>query len=90
MYGHNSKLRNWWQTVRLIVWGPSASLLARDEELQMHVESMKQSGVELLACKKCADELGVSDQLAKLGVDVKYMGEPLTKILKDGERVLTF
>ena len=90
MYGHNSKLRGWWEKVRLIVWGPSAKLLAQDEELQMHVKAMITSGVEFSACKKCADELGVGHDLVRLGIDVKYMGEPLTEILKRGERVLTF
>ena len=90
MYAHNSKLRNWWQAVRLIVWGPSAKLLAEDTELQMQIESMREAGVSICACKKCADEFGVSENLSRLGVDVKYMGELLTDILKRGEKLLTF
>lgn len=90
MYTHNSKLRHWWKTVRLIVWGPSAKLLAEDPELQLHIESMLGAGVLICACKKCADELGVSESLSKMGIEVKYMGEPLTDILKSGEKVLTF
>ena len=90
MYTHNSKLRNWWKTVRLIVWGPSAKLLAEDPELQLHIESMIEAGVLVCACKKCADESGVAESLSQMGIDVKYMGEPLTEILKNGEKVLTF
>jgi hypothetical protein len=33
---------------------------------------------------------GVSDELRKLGIEVKYMGRPLTDILKQGWKVLTF
>ena len=90
MYGHNSKLRSWWDEVHLIVWGPSSKLLAEDGELQMHVEAMRKSGVTFSACKKCSDEYGVSEKLTELGVDVRYMGEPLTRLLKDGEKLLTF
>lgn len=89
MYGHNSKLRGWWEEVHIIVWGSSAKLLAGDAELQMHVESMTGSGVKFSACKKCTDEFGVSDTLLRLGVDVRYMGEPLTEILRSGEKLLT-
>ncbi len=48
-------------------------------------------GVRFEACKACADMYGVSDELSALGVDVKYMGEPLAKLLQDdGWDVLAF
>ena len=84
MYTKNSKLKGWWKDVRLIVWGPSAKLLAEDEELQSELRELKSAGVELLACKRCADNYGVSDSLAALGVEVIYMGEPFTGMLKEG------
>lgn len=89
MYTRNSKLKGWWEHVRLIVWGPSANLLANDEELQTQLEELKSAGVELLACKACADSYEVSDKLTELGVNVKYMGEPLTGYLKEGWAVLS-
>jgi hypothetical protein len=75
--------------VRLIVWGPSAKLLCEDKELQEHVGRMKDHGVELLACKACAEMYGVSEKLTELGVSVIYMGEPLTEMLKDGWATLS-
>lgn len=89
MYAKNSKLRKWWSNVSLIIWGPSGPLLVGDAELQKELQAMKEAGVELLACKACSDRYGVSDALIGLGVDVKYMGEPLTQILKAGTAVLT-
>jgi len=83
MYTLNSKKRGWWEEVTLVVWGPSSKLLTEDRELQAELEKMKQAGVELLACKACADGYGVSDALEGLGVTVKYMGEPLTGFLKE-------
>jgi hypothetical protein len=88
MYTFNAKRRNWWNDVRLIVWGPSSKLLAEDVELQTEVSKMREAGVILEACKACADRYGVSDDLAQLGIDVRYMGVPLTEYLKEGRNVL--
>ncbi|MDA8216557.1 MAG: DsrE family protein [Dehalococcoidales bacterium] len=90
MYTKNSKLRGWWDQVRLIIWGPSAELLAQDEGLQTELAVMREAGVELQACKSCSDRYGVSEKLAELGVDVIYMGVPLTEYLKGDWAVLTF
>jgi hypothetical protein len=46
---------------------------------------MKEAGVALFACKACADIYGVSDKLSSLGINVKYMGVPLTQYLKNKE-----
>ena len=90
MYTLNAKRRGWWKDVTLIVWGPSAKLLTEDSELQDRIEDMRTAGVVLLACKACSDSYGVSAGLEKLGVEVKYMGEPFTQILKDTyQRVIT-
>ena len=90
MYTLNGKLRGWWENVELIVWGPSAKLLSEDEELQEYVLKMIDRGVDLTACKACSDSYGVSEKLQGLGVDVKYMGQPLTKLLKEDCKILTF
>ena len=90
MYTKNSLLKGWWEQVRLVVWGPSSKLLARDSQLQEELKALAEAGVELTACKACADMHGVSDVLSGLGVEVKYMGQPLTEMLKTDWTVLTF
>jgi hypothetical protein len=91
MYTHNAKKQGWFGRVQLIVWGPSSKLLAEDSEVQAAVKTMMADGVEVKACKACADSYGVSDKLASLGIEVKYMGMPLTNILKSAQwEVLTF
>ena len=90
MYTSNAKRRGWFDDVRLVVWGPSAKLLTQDEELQQEVARMKEEGVELVACKACADSYGVSEELERLGVEVKYMGVPLSDMLKEDWNVVTF
>jgi hypothetical protein len=91
LYTLNAKRRDWWKHVALIVWGPSAKLLTEDSELQGRIEEMREAGVGLKACKACSDSYGVSESLEKLGVEVQYMGESFTQILKDEhQRVITF
>jgi hypothetical protein len=91
MYTLNSKRFNWgWKNVTLVVWGPSSKLLAADTELQEYLSRMKEAGVKLLACKKCSDLYGVSEDLRRLDIEVKYMGKPLTDYLRnDNCRVIT-
>lgn len=90
MYTFNAKLNGWWNDISLIVWGPSAKLVSEDKELQAEIIKIKEAGVELMACKACSDSYGVSDTLEALGIDVKYMGEPLTQLLKQGNKIITF
>ncbi|MFC1528928.1 DsrE family protein [Candidatus Latescibacterota bacterium] len=90
MYTYNAKKNNWWDEVRFVIWGPSSLLLSEDKELQDYIKKMKEEGVTLEACKACADMYGVSDKLAELGIDVKYMGKPVTDMLKSGWISMTF
>ncbi|MGB2908473.1 MAG: DsrE family protein [Candidatus Aminicenantaceae bacterium] len=90
MYTFNAKKRGWWDQIRFVIWGPSSKLLSEDQELQKGIKDMQEAGVEVQACKACADQYGVSDKLTALGIEVKYMGVPLTDMLKGGWASLTF
>ena len=90
MHVYNAKKAGWWKKITFIIWGPSSKLLAEDKELQSKIKDMKEVGIKLEACKACSDQYGVSDKLEALGVDVKYMGEPLTDYIKKDYHVITF
>jgi hypothetical protein len=90
MYVYNAKKYDWWKEITFIVWGPSSKLLSEDEDLQEKIRKMLKEGIKVEACKACADMYGVSEQLSKLGIEVRYLGEPLTKYKKNGRHVLTF
>lgn len=90
MYTHNAKRQKWFDEVVLIVWGPSAKLLSGDKDLQTEIRAMLNDGVKVQACQACSDSYGVSNQLRQIGVDVKWMGVPLTNLLKQDWKVLTF
>ncbi len=91
MYVHASQKQSWFDENLVIVWGPSARLLSKDKELQAKVKSMMGDGVTFQACLACADMYGVAANLRDLGIDVKYMGQPLTRLLQDdGWKLMTF
>lgn len=90
MYTHNAKKQKWFDEIVLIVWGPSSRLLAADKDLQEAVKKMQEDGVVVQACQACADMYGVSDIHRKLGIEVKYMGKPLSDMIKSNYKILTF
>ena len=67
MYTLNAKKRGWIDVVHLVVWGPSAKLLAENEELQADIKAMQKAGVVVEACVACASNYGVVDALKALG-----------------------
>ncbi len=91
MYTHGAARQGWFDQVRLIVWGPSARLLAADKDVQAYVARLKEAGVHVQACVVCADSYGVTEKLRELDLEVKAMGRPLTDYMQDDAwDVLTF
>jgi hypothetical protein len=89
MYTINSLIHGWWEKVTLIIWGAPAKLVSEDVTIQKKIKEALDAGVHITACKACADQLGVTETLEKLGIEVKYWGQPLTQILKNHESLLT-
>ncbi len=89
MYTVNSLKYGWWDEVVLIIWGETTKIAAEDERYQEVLKKMKEKGVKLSACKACADQLGATEKLEEMGVEVIYWGEKLTKLIKNGEKLLT-
>lgn len=89
MYTMNALLKGWWEEVTLIIWGAPAKLVSEDENIQEMVGKALEIGVHITACKACADQLGVTETLEKLNVEVKYWGVPLTELLQRDEKLLT-
>lgn len=89
MYAANSMINSWWNGVTVILWGAPARLTAEDASIQEGVREAQQAGVKFSACKACADQLGVTQKLLDLGIEVIYWGEPLTELLKRNQKLLT-
>lgn len=90
LYGSVILPRGYWDEAHLMIWGPSARVLAEDEELQKMLETLQQSGVETSACVVCSDDYGVSDTLESFGVKTIHTGELLTEALQNDWKVITF
>ncbi len=50
---------------------------------------MSEIGIHLLACKGCADQYDVSDELEEMGIEVKYIGVELSDFIKGDHHLLT-
>ena len=90
MYARNSKLKKWWDEVTILVWGPSAFLLANDTELQRSLKDIRDVGVKIIACRECAGIYGVTEKLERMGVEVFYTGQFLSDWLQHDKKILTF
>lgn len=89
MYAINAPKKGWWQEVSIIIWGASARLVGEHVAVRRRLLELSEAGVELRACRACAEQLGVAEVLEDLGIDVDYMGEPLTELLKSDAKLLT-
>ena len=89
MYTTNSLKYEWWDEVTLLIWGDATCLSSEDVEVQEKIRQAKQAGVRVIACKKCAENLGLVEALEALGVEVFYTGVLLTEWLQSGQKLLT-
>ena len=88
MYTTNSLIHGWWENVTLIIWGASVKLVSENSMIQEKIKEAMKAGVHITACKACADQLGATEFLEKLQIEVKFWGLPLTDILKNNEQLL--
>jgi hypothetical protein len=89
MYAGAALEYKWWDTVRIIVWGSTAKLVAENKHIQEKLLALKVKGVDIGFCIACATELGVTDKIEALGFELKRMGPELTDILKNDGKLLT-
>lgn len=89
MYNLNAKLKGWWDEVTLLAWGASTKLLGTDAEIQEKLQALQKAGVETIACRACAANLGLVEKLESLDVQVFFTGEYLTRRIQAGDTVLS-
>ncbi|MGO9566959.1 MAG: DsrE family protein [Desulfomonilaceae bacterium] len=89
MYALNGLKRGWWKEITIVIWGSTARLTSENVEVRSRIKELLSAGVKVSACKACADELGVTEKLVTLGIEVKFWGQPLTEIIKSGQPLLT-
>lgn len=89
MYTQGAIKRGWWKDINIIIWGASAKLIGEDLEVQAEIKKMMEAGIRFEGCLSCSEGFGVTQVLRNLGIDLKYMGEPLTTYLKADEKILS-
>jgi hypothetical protein len=89
MYAYNALKLGWWKEITVVIWGSPNLTIANSELIKDKIKQAQKIGVRFSACKACADQLGTTSKLIDMGIEVKYWGEGLTKILKEDETLLT-
>lgn len=90
VYLMDAKANGWWDEVNLIIWGPSAKLVGENRLIRQEIDLLLQSGITIEACQACTDSYNVTGLLSKLGITVRFMGEPLTEYLNSSDKLITF
>ncbi len=89
MYAENSMRYHKWDAVTIVVWGATARLAAEDPQIQGRIRALQELGVRFSACITCAEELGVTDALRSLDIDLVKWLNPLTELLKGNKKLIT-
>ena len=89
MYAGNAVKNGWWDEIQLIIWGATSRLVAENEQIQNVLKDVEGTGVKLIACKACVAKLDLLEKFEELGIEVAYMGVPLTEIIKNEEKLIT-
>jgi hypothetical protein len=84
MYAVNSMMHGWMEDVQLFLFGPAEKLFPKDEELQKYLGDFIDMNGEPVACKFIADKNGGGEELTALGLNVDYVGEKISRLIKDG------
>ncbi len=84
MYAVNAARYGWLDDVKLVFFGPAQALLPADEDLQELLRQFQHDQQTAVACRFLADRDGISDDLSGLGLEVAYVGEMISKLIRDG------
>jgi hypothetical protein len=89
-YPLNAVKHKWMDEVKVIFFGPSEKVVTYDPEVQEGLKKLRDIGLEIMACKWCADRMNITSKLEELGIKVVYVGPIISQLLKDGWASLTF
>ena len=83
MYANNAIKRGWLDDVKVVYFGPSEKMIVEDPILSDQAQEIAEAGGSI-ACKYISDRDGVSEKIEKLGVQVEYVGNIVSDLIKDG------
>lgn len=89
MYSYNTKKRGLWDEINIIVWGATAKLVAENVKIQELVNEAQSVGVTFQACRACAQKFDAIEILESMNMEVIFMADPLTDIIKMNQHLIT-
>ena len=84
MYARNAVKQGWMAETRLYLFGPSETQVATDPTLREMILAIIDEGTTPVACKYCSEKYAVTGLLEDLGCEVAYVGEPISRAIRDG------
>jgi len=63
VYPLNAVKNRWMDEVKLIIFGPSEKIAAFDMEVRARIEELQKAGIDIMACKWCADRMKITATL---------------------------
>jgi len=84
MYAVNALKHGWMEEVKLFFFGPAEELLLEDQELQQLLREYQSMDETAVACRFIAERDRTDKKIAALGVQVEYVGEMISDLIKDG------
>ena len=83
MYARNVIKYGWLDNPKVVFFGPSEQLVANDEEVANKTREIA-ALTDCFACKAISDKQGVSQNLAEAGIEVEYVGDIISNLIKEG------
>jgi hypothetical protein len=83
-YARRTVTEKFMKDTKVFLFGPSEEIIAHDTELQDFLKRYIDVGREVLACRWCSDDYGVSDRLTELGIKVEYIGVFVSQAIREG------
>ena len=84
VYATNALKHGWIDDLRLVVFGPAEQVLLQDAGLQEALHEFMEQNQQVAACKAISDMTGASEGLIRMGLQVQYIGELVSNLVKEG------
>lgn len=84
-YAYNSKKHQWFDDVEVLIWGASQEKVMENSIIQQRIKNLIKNEIKIVACKMCADNVGATEILKEIGVEVLYTGVYLSDRQKDSD-----
>lgn len=84
MYALNAMKHGWLEDVKLVLFGPAEQLFLEDPDFQDLVRQFMELAKTPLACRYLSDREGTSERLRDLGLDVQFVGAPISEAIREG------